>query len=78
MSNPVQSYERAVTVTPSDAAVLDCEAFYVGTAGNVAIVPKRGGAPVTLTGCLAGHVYAVACAKIMATNTTASNIVALS
>ena len=78
MSYPVQSYERAVSVTPSDTAVLDCEAFYVGTAGNVAVVPKRGGAAVTFTGCLAGRVYPIACARIMATNTTASDIVALS
>lgn len=80
MSNPVDSFERAVAVTPDDNAVLDCEAFYVGGAGNVAIVPKRsgsGGAAVTLTGCLAGNVYRIAAYKIMATNTTATSIVAL-
>src|SRR5262245_12030343 len=77
MSTPISSYERATPVTPSDSAVLDCEAFYVGTAGNVAIVPKRGGAAVTLAGCLAGHVYPVACARIMATGTTASGLDAL-
>jgi len=38
MSQPVDAYERAVAVTPSDVAELDCEAFYVGTAGNVAVV----------------------------------------
>jgi hypothetical protein len=78
MSQPVESYERAVAVTPSDVAELDCEAFYVGTAGNVAVVAKRGGGAVTLVGCLAGRVYPIACSKIMATNTTGSNIVALS
>jgi hypothetical protein len=77
MSQPISSYERAIPVTPSDTTVLDCEAFYVGTAGSIAVVPKRGGAAVTLTGCLAGTVYPIACAKIMATGTTASNIVAL-
>jgi hypothetical protein len=78
MSYPVQAYERAVAVTPSDTAVLDCEAFYVGTAGTVAVMPKRGGAAVTFAGCLAGRLYAIACARIMATGTTASDIVALS
>jgi hypothetical protein len=78
MSHPVTSYERAFAVTPSDTTVIDCEAFHVGTAGAVTVVPKRGGAAVTLAGCLAGQVYSIACAKIMATGTTASNIVALS
>ena len=78
MSYPVASYERAVAVTPNDTTVVDCEAFYVGTAGNVAIMAKRGGAAVTFVGCLAGRVYPIACAKIMATGTTASDIVALS
>jgi hypothetical protein len=78
MSTPVDSYVKAAAVVPSDSAVLNCEGFYVGAAGNVAVVPRDGSAPVTLTGCLAGTVYRIACSRIMATDTTASGIVALS
>ena len=77
MSQPADSYERAVAVSPSDSTIVDCEAFYVGGAGNVAIVAKRGGSAVTLTAVLVGHVYRIACSKIMSTNTTATAIVAL-
>ena len=77
MSREVDAFERAVAVTPSDSTILDCEGFYVGGAGNVAIVPKRGGAAVTLTAPLVGHVYRIACQKINSTNTTATAIVAL-
>lgn len=77
MGAPVDSYEKAVAVTKSDTTVLDCEGFFVGGNGNVAITPKGGGSAVTLTGCLVGHVYRIACQKIMDTNTTATNIVAL-
>jgi hypothetical protein len=80
MADPVTSYERAVAVTPSDSTVLDCEGFYVGGAGNVAIVPKRGGTTgtaVTLTACIVGQYYPIACHKIMSTNTTATLVVAL-
>jgi hypothetical protein len=75
--NPADGYTKAVAVTTSDSTVLDCLAFYVGGAGNVAITPLGGSAAVTLTGCLAGHVYRIAANKIMSTNTTATAIVAL-
>ena len=77
MSREVDAFERAVAVTPSDSTILDCEGFYVGGAGNVAIVPKRGGSAVTFTAVLVGHVYRIACSKINSTNTTATAIVAL-
>ena len=77
MSQPADSYERAVAVSPSDSTIVDCEAFYVGGAGNVAIVAKRGGSAVTLTAVVVGAVYPIACSKIMSTNTTATAIVAL-
>lgn len=77
MANPVSSYERAVAVTKSDSTIVDCEGFYVGGAGNVAIVAKRGGDAVTLTAIIPGTVYPIACYKIMSTNTTATAIVAL-
>lgn len=77
MAGEVESYDGAAAVTPSDAAVLNCKGFFVGGAGNVAIVPKNGSVAVTLTGCLVGHVYRIAAQKILATGTTATSIVAL-
>jgi hypothetical protein len=64
-------------VTPSDATVVNCIGFYVGVAGDVAVIAQDDTAAVTLTGCTAGTVYPIACNKIMSTNTTATNIVAI-
>lgn len=77
MSLPVSSYTRAAAVTKSDTTVLNCEGFYVGGAGNVAIMPREGSTAVTLTACIVGQVYPIACNKIMETNTTATLVVAL-
>lgn len=70
-------YTKAVAVTKSDSTVLDCIAFYVGGAGNVAIIAKGDTAAVTLTAIIPGTIYNIACNKIMSTNTTATAIVAL-
>ena len=77
MSAVDDSYEQAVAVTKSDDTILNCTGFFVGVAGDVAITPRDGSAAVTLKGCLAGHVYRIACKKIMSTNTAATDIVAL-
>lgn len=79
MGNNLRNYRKAVAVTKSDSTVVDCEGFYVGGAGNVAIIAKddTGQTAVTLTACIVGQVYDIACNKIMSTNTTATAIVAL-
>ena len=77
MAVQVSNYSRAVAVTKSDETVLNCQGFFVGGNGNVAIIPLAGGDAVTLTGCVVGTVYAIGAQKIMSTNTTATNIVAL-
>jgi hypothetical protein len=69
---------KAVAVTPSDATELRFKALYVGGAGNVALIPKDGSAAVTFTGVTAGSILPVEGTKVMATNTTATAIVALS
>jgi hypothetical protein len=48
----------------------------VGGAGNVAVVTE-GGETLTLTGLLAGTVYAVCVSRVKATGTSATSIVAL-
>ena len=85
---PEQAYSKAVAIVPSDATVYanyDAagatglaipDAFYVGVAGNVAIT-DMGGNVTTLVGCLAGVRYPIRATKFMATNTTATNLVAL-
>lgn len=64
-------------VTPSDTTVLNCHSLFVGGAGNVAIQATGDSAAVTLTGVLAGQILPISCGKVMSTNTTATNIVAL-
>lgn len=79
MSWTESSYRKAAAVTKSDSTVVNCEGFYVGGAGNVAIIAKDDptGTAVTLTACIVGQVYPIACKRIMSTNTTATAIVAL-
>lgn len=67
----------AAAVTPSDSTPVNCRALYIGVAGNVAVVPARGGSAVTFVGVQAGTTLPVQCSKVMSTNTTATNIVAL-
>lgn len=73
------NFRKAAAVTKSDSTVVNCEGFYVGGAGNVAIIAKddQTDTAVTLTACIVGQVYPIACKKIMSTNTTATAIVAL-
>lgn len=66
-----------VLVTPSDSTVLNCRGLYVGGAGNVAITASRDSAAVTLSAVPVGSVLPISCSKVMATNTTATLIVAL-
>lgn len=68
---------KTAAVTPSDSTVLNCRALYVGSAGDVAIVGFRDSVAVTLSSVPAGTILPIACRKVMSTNTTASNIVAL-
>ena len=69
---------KAVAVTPSDATVLDItKAVYVGGAGNLAVIMADDTAAVTFTGVAAGTVLPIRVQKVMATNTTATSVVAI-
>lgn len=74
------SWHNAAAVTPSDSTPLAAPAgaLWVGGAGNVTLVPAGGTAAVTFVAVSAGTVLPVACTQVMATNTTATQIVALS
>lgn len=68
----------AVAVTPSDSVNLAvaARALYVGGAGNVVVV-QTDDTTVTFFATPAGLVLPVACKRVNATNTTATNLVAL-
>lgn len=71
------NYEGAVAVTPSDATIINGKAIYVGGAGNVAVTTAAG-TVVTFTAPPVCTVIPIAFTKVMATNTTATLLIALS
>ena len=70
--------EDASAVTTSDSTNLTntARALYVGTAGNIALVTV-GGNVITFTNVQSGTILPVRTTRVNATNTTATNIVAL-
>lgn len=71
------TYEGAVAVTPSNTTTIVGKAIYVGGAGNVAVTTVAGNV-VTFTAPPVGTVIPISFTKIMATNTTATLLIALS
>jgi hypothetical protein len=70
--------EGAVAVTPSDSTDLTslCRALYVGSGGTVN-VDVADGSTVAFVGVIGGTILPVRVARVRATGTTATNIVAL-
>jgi len=65
-------------IVPSDTNLLPgvtVGGIYVGGAGNIAAIPASGGAAVTFTAVPAGTTIPLVCRQILATGTTATNIV---
>jgi hypothetical protein len=82
MANPVEDRGAAQlrAVTPSDTLDLPagtCRALWVGGDGDVAVIADRDSSAVTIKGALAGTILPVRTRRVMSTNTTATNIVAL-
>lgn len=82
MANPNDTGAASMgrPVTKSDATVLPVtRALYIGGAGDVAVKfeDDPSGTAVTLSGAAAGSIIPVRVVKVMSTNTTATNIVAL-
>jgi hypothetical protein len=71
--------QRAVAVTPTDAAVIECtRGLWVGGAGNVSVrFVDRPAVDVLLSGVPAGTLLPLQVTCVNATNTTATLIVAL-
>lgn len=67
---------HAYAVTPSDTAHGSGSALFVGGAGDVAVL-MSGGETVTFKAVPAGTLLPIQFTRIMSTNTTATNMVAL-
>lgn len=76
-SSAVYSAYKGIAVTKSDATILETtRGLWIGTTGDVAVVFADGGSAVTLKAVPVG-ILAVQVTKVMSTNTTASDMVAL-
>jgi hypothetical protein len=70
---------NAQAVTPNDSTdlpITDCRALYIGVGGNISLI-TNGGQTVTFVGLQAGSILPVRCSRVRATDTTATNIVAI-
>lgn len=79
-SDSMYPADNAVAITPNDGADLatTTRAFYIGGAGNVAVILARDSASVTLTALAVGVVHPLRVKRVLATGTTATGIVGLS
>lgn len=77
--SPSSPARECFAITPSDSAELTLvtKAIYVGTGGDIAIVPVGGAAPVTFRNVPDGGVLDVRARAIHATGTTAADLVGL-
>lgn len=73
-----ERYNKFAAITPSDTVnfAVPPDAIYVGGAGNIVAV-MGDGTTVTFSGVPAGTRLPIAPTRINATNTTATNLVAL-
>lgn len=76
LADPASNLEA---VTPSDTVNLTnaTRGLWVGTGGNVAVLPVNGTA-VTITNVASGTLLPIRILRVNSTNTTASNMVGLS
>ena len=79
MQNLNFNFGSAIAITPSDTIPVNCRAIYVGGAGNVAVKTTSTATAVTFTAPPVGAVLPIVIdgGQIMATNTTATLLVAL-
>lgn len=73
---PLNVTARAVAVTPSDTTVVAFNYLYIGLTGDVAVIPYGQDNAVTFKSCPVG-ILPVGVTKVMATGTTAGNILGL-
>ena len=80
MQQTFANYYGYQAITPSDTTLVNCRAIYIGGAGNIALSVDGTTAAVTIAAPPVGTILPISLVggRIMATNTTATLIVALS
>jgi hypothetical protein len=74
----VDAGTSAAAVTKSDTTELGpTRALYIGGAGNVAVMMQGDDAAVTFTAVPVGTILPISVRRVMSTDTTATNIVAI-
>jgi hypothetical protein len=70
---------RAFAITPADDADLGdpVRALYIGGTGDLVLIPRGQTDPVTLVGLPGGVLLPIETKRVLATGTTATNIVGL-
>lgn len=76
VSQPAPAY-RAVTPDDNTQLPSGCRALYIGTTGTVVTQDIAGNVAVAFVGASAGQIIPIQVKIVLATGTTASNIVAL-
>ena len=77
MDKPATKHDPAVRiddVTPSDSTVLTSRAIWVGSGGDLAVIPGGQSTAVTIKNVPSGCLLPLQVSKVMSTNTTASYI----
>jgi len=76
---PIQNYAGFSSITTSDTTLVNCRAIYVGGAGDIALSVDPTTAAVTLKAVPVGTVLPISLngGRVMATNTTATLLIAL-
>lgn len=79
IDSPVAPAESCFAITPSNSQDLEIatKALFIGTGGDVALVPIRGTGPVVFRNVQSGSIIDVRVRAVKASGTTAENIVGL-
>ena len=77
MTNSSAPAQEAFAITPSDTTELGYRGIYVGSAGNINVLPFSGSIPVLFKNVLAGTILPIQVKKVLATNTTATDLIGL-
>lgn len=79
-SSPTSPASRMDVITPADALLpTPARSLYVGTGGNVTVIPLEGPSltPVTFVGVVGGSILPIAVRQVSLTGTTAGAIIGL-
>jgi len=54
-----------------------CRSLYIGNGGNIVVIPTGGTASITFNNVQSGSILPIQVKRVISTNTTVSNIIAL-